>query len=187
MNFFSPGFSSPMQSQSCFRGVLQALSRPGTMVTLEGILTPPPPLSPAAAAILLTLADPFTAVSLPEGEAAREWLTFHARARLTGPEAADFVLAFARPALAALRQGTDDEPEDSATLILDCPSFALGRHYRLTGPGIETETIVTLPLDENFLPEWRAQSRNAPRGVDVILCAGTNIIGLPRSLTIEEI
>src|SRR5580698_8682738 len=106
MNFFSPGFNSPMDSQSCFRGVLQALSRPGTMVTLEGILTPPPPLSPAAAAILLTLADPFTAVSLPESEAAREWLTFHARAKLTAPEAADFVLALTRPALASLRQGS---------------------------------------------------------------------------------
>jgi alpha-D-ribose 1-methylphosphonate 5-triphosphate synthase subunit PhnH len=187
MNFFSPGFNSPMESQSCFRGVLQALSRPGTMVTLEGILTPPPPLSPAAAAILLTLADPFTAVSLPESEAAREWLTFHAKARLTSPEAADFVLTFTRPALAGLRQGTDDEPEDSATLILDCPSFDLGRHYRLTGPGIETETLVQLPLDENFVAEWRAQSGTAPRGVDVILCAGTNIIGLPRSLTIEEV
>lgn len=186
MSLSSPGFKSPAAAQSCFRGVLGALSVPGTVVTLASTFTPPPPLSPAAAAILLTLADSSTAVSLPEGVSG-DWLTFHAGARLSGPASADFVVTYTRPALTTLRQGSDDAPEDSATLILEVPSLDAGAQYRLTGPGIETETRIQLPLDENFAAEWRAQSRQAPRGVDVILCSGTKIIGLPRSLTIEEL
>ena len=46
--------------------------------------------------------------------------------------------------------------------------------------------MTRLPLDADFIAEWRAQSRTAPRGVDIILCAGTTIIGLPRSLTIGD-
>jgi alpha-D-ribose 1-methylphosphonate 5-triphosphate synthase subunit PhnH len=186
MNILEPGFSTPIEAQACFRGVLQALSTPGAVVTLPSTLTPPQPLSPAAAAILLTLADPMVSVSLDASPAARDWLVFHAGTRLVAPAEADFVYATARPALATLRQGDDAAPEDSATLILDVPALNAGATYRLTGPGIETELLMQLPLDAHFIAEWRAQSRTAPRGVDILLCAGTQIIGLPRSLTIGD-
>jgi len=187
MKYFAPGFASPTDAQSCFRGILQALSTPGVTVTFKEWFSPPPGLSGAAASVLLTLVDSSVSASLPEGEAARDWLLFHTGTRLTAPGQADFVMARDAADLRHLRQGTDDAPEDGATVILDVASLTSGQAYRLTGPGIETEQRVTLPLTADFLSAWRAQTRTAPHGVDVILCAGTQIIGLPRSLTIEEI
>jgi len=177
MNDLSPGFTNAAQAQGCFRAVLRALSRPGEIVEIIGDL-------PAASAILLTLADASTAVSLEDN--ARDWLVFHTGARMAALEDADFVVARSRPRLGLLRNGTDDEPEDGATLILDVEDFA-GRPCRLTGPGIETETILPLPLDEEFFAEWTAQRQNLPRGVDVLLCAGRQVIGLPRSVKIEAL
>jgi alpha-D-ribose 1-methylphosphonate 5-triphosphate synthase subunit PhnH len=187
MKFFAPGFASPTDAQSCFRGILQALSTPGVIVPLARPVGPPPGLSAAAASVLLTLTDSSVSASLPEGDAARDWLVFHAGVQLAAPDAADFVLARAHFDLRQLRQGTDDAPEDGATLALDVASLETGRLYRLTGPGIETERRVMLPLADGFLEAWRQQAATAPRGVDVILCHEARILGLPRSLKIEEI
>ena len=188
MKFFAPGFTSPTDAQSCFRGILQALSTPGEIITLDRPVGPPPGLSGAAASALLTLVDATVSACLPEGEdAARDWLVFHAGVRLTTPAAADFVMARDHFDLSQLKQGTDDVPEDGATLILDVASLESGREFRLTGPGIKTERRVMLPLSAAFLTGWRHQARITPRGVDVILCHATRIMGLPRSLTIEEI
>jgi alpha-D-ribose 1-methylphosphonate 5-triphosphate synthase subunit PhnH len=177
MNDVSPGFANAAQAQSCFRAVLRALSRPGEIVDIAGEL-------PAASAILLTLADASTAVSIED--TARDWLVFHTGARMAALADADFVVARTRPQLCLLRNGTDDEPEDGATLILDVDGFE-GRPCRLTGPGIETETISHLPLDDEFFAEWAGQRKNLPRGVDVLLCAGRQVIGLPRSVKIEAL
>jgi alpha-D-ribose 1-methylphosphonate 5-triphosphate synthase subunit PhnH len=175
------GFTTPAQAQKCFRGVLRALSRPGELVMLEDAEAPAG-LSPAAAAILLTLADATTGVYLPDS--AHDWLKFHTGARPAARQAADFVLESAR--LAGLRNGTDDEPEAGATLIVDVAELN-GPEYRLSGPGIDTHLDISLPLGAEFLLEWHAQRRIAPRGVDVLLCAAQKIIGLPRSLNIEAL
>jgi alpha-D-ribose 1-methylphosphonate 5-triphosphate synthase subunit PhnH len=188
MKFFAPGFTSPTDAQSCFRGILQALSTPGVIVPLTRPVGPPPGLSAAAASVLLTLVDSSVSASLPEGDdAARDWLVFHAGVQLTAPDEADFVMARDHFDLRQLKAGTDDAPEDGATVVLDIASLESGRLYRLTGPGIETERRVMLPLADGFMAAWRQQAHTTPRGVDVILCHETRILGLPRSLTIEEI
>jgi alpha-D-ribose 1-methylphosphonate 5-triphosphate synthase subunit PhnH len=186
MTDFSPGFTEPTEAQSCFRAVLQALSRPGEIVTVATGLVPPAPLSPAAGALLLTLADPAVGVSLA-GQGPADWLVFHAGARIVPAAQADFVLARTLPDLSRLKTGTDDEPEGGAMVILDVESFDSGLTYRLTGPGIARETLCRLPVPENFAAVWRANRQLSPRGVDLLLCVGEKIIGLPRSVTIEEI
>jgi len=186
MNNLTPGFTSPLEAQACFRAILGAFSSPGTAVELPAALTPPPGLSIAAAAALLTLADATTPIAQPDAEAARNWLVFHTGARVVPPAEAMFCVARQRPALAALPQGTDEAPEDGATLILDCDGLVGEASFRLSGPGLEHPITVHLPLDAAFLQEWRAQALAAPRGVDVLLCAGASLLALPRSLTIEE-
>ena len=188
MGDLSPGFADPAaDAQSCFRTILDALCRPGQVVSLPVTLTPPRPLSRAAAAILLALVDPTVRVSLPPGtEAARAWLAFHRGVQCTPPAEADFIFALARPPLASLRAGSDDEPEQGATLLLDLPRFGAGRRYLLTGPGIETVASLHAPLDATFAAEWRVMRAAWPRGIDIFLCAGAEVIGLPRSLAIVE-
>ncbi len=188
MSVLLPGFAAAADAQSCFRAVLEAMSRPGKVMRIATALTPPEGLCVAAAATLLTLADNTTGVSLPEGmTAARDWLVFHTGARLALVPAADFVLASDRPALASLRQGSYDEPETSALLILQVASFEGGRRVRLSGPGIETAALLDLPMDDSFIREWTAQRRRSPLGVDVLLCAAERVAALPRSVMIEAV
>lgn len=181
----SPGFASVLDAQACFRALLSAFSTPGAIVPLPVHLTPPTGLSMACAALLLTLADSHTKVALPETCIARRWLTFHTGALAGDASLADFCVATKVPVLATLRQGTDAEPEDSTTLILDVERLD-GPLYRLFGPGLKAPVTVGLPLEKTIIKQWHTQTRNAPRGVDIILCAQDRILALPRSLQIEE-
>jgi alpha-D-ribose 1-methylphosphonate 5-triphosphate synthase subunit PhnH len=186
MSALSPGFAEAGQAQKCFRAILQAMSFPGRPVNLGVALEAPAGLSQAAAAVLLTLADPSVGVHLQDPSAA-DWLVFHAGARLAGAETADFVVAATRPHLADLATGSDDEPENGATLLLEVATLETGPRLRLTGPGIETELVAALPLDAEFVAEWQTMSAQAPCGVDVLLCAGDRILALPRSLKLETV
>jgi len=184
-----PGFMDPVQdSQSCFRAVLEAMSRPGRIQVLSQGIKPPAPLHPATAAVLLTLADAETPLYHDAGAEADAWLRFHCGCPIASPEEANFVLATAEPpALAALAQGSDEEPERGATLVLQVAALEAGRGWSLTGPGIAREHRLQVDgLPPGFLAEWRRQRDSFPRGVDVILCAGTRVTALPRGIRIEE-
>ena len=62
----SGGFADPAaQSARSFRGILEAMARPGRIETLEGAC-PPAPLSVAGGCVLLTLADGTTPVHLDQ-------------------------------------------------------------------------------------------------------------------------
>ena len=74
-----PGFADPVgQSQSCFRALLDALSRPGTLHDAGAGLAAPAPLDPATAAVLLTLVDGDAPLHIAADCApATDWLVFH--------------------------------------------------------------------------------------------------------------
>lgn len=190
MNDLLPGFADPvLDAQSAFRAVLEAMSRPGRIATIDRPPEAPAPLMPAAAAALLTLADIDTPVWSDAGERAAAWLGFHAGCPIVPtPRAARFALATgAAPMLDALDPGTEEEPQLSATLILQVAALEAGSGWRLTGPGIEHAHhlhVTGLPAD--FLAQWRAQRPLFPCGVDVILCAGTRLAAMPRTVQIEE-
>jgi alpha-D-ribose 1-methylphosphonate 5-triphosphate synthase subunit PhnH len=183
------GFTRAEDAQSCFRQILQAMSRPGLVLELDPGIAPPAPLSVASGAALLTLIDATVSVALPEDApaAVRDWLVFHTGARMAPPHQADFIVSSCVAELATFNPGTDDEPETGATLILDIAEFGTGRSFRLTGPGIETETILHAPLAGDFAAAWHANAARVPRGVDILLCASRSVVGLPRSVRIEEI
>jgi alpha-D-ribose 1-methylphosphonate 5-triphosphate synthase subunit PhnH len=194
----APGLPDPvLDAQRCFRAVLEAMSRPGRVARAapEG-LVPPAPLAPAAAAVLLTLADADTPVWLDPADAAGAagaWLRFHAGCPIVAaPGEATFVLA-ARgpapcPAIAALDAGTEEDPHASATLVLQVEALEEGggaAAWRLSGPGIESEhrlRVFGAPLD--FLAQWAANRARFPRGVDVVLCAADRLAALPRGVRI---
>ena len=190
MSLELPGFADPvLGAQSTFRAVLDAMSRPGLVVRIGEGLTPPAPLNAASAAVLLTLLDADAALYLtPEAESAREWLVFHATPRMVEsmPEA-DFALALTMPDLGFLNAGTDDGPEEGATLILQVAGFGVGAPFVFAGPGLPAPRAVRIAgLPVNFAACWAANHRRFPRGVDLILCAGSDLMALPRSLTVKE-
>lgn len=182
------GFADPvLDSQACFRAVLDAMSRPGRIAGVA-FPDPPPPLDPATAAVLLTLADAEASVWLDHGAlAAQEWVVFHCGAALAAPGQATFGVALRPVPLAGLQAGTDDAPELGATLILQVAALGRGRRLCLSGPGIATTaTLLVDGLAGDFVAEWAANHALFPRGIDLILCAGTQMAALPRSTRVAE-
>jgi alpha-D-ribose 1-methylphosphonate 5-triphosphate synthase subunit PhnH len=190
MSGLLPGFTDPvLDAQSAFRAVLEAMSRPGRIQRLQRPPAPPAPLSPASGAVLLTLADSGTPLFLDAGRDAEEWVRFHAGCPLVAdPVEAEFVLVAALPPkLSTLRAGTDEDPQTSATLILQVEALEEGAGWHLTGPGIEhAHRLRVTGALPGFAAEWAANAARFPRGVDVILCAGDTIAALPRSVSIRE-
>jgi alpha-D-ribose 1-methylphosphonate 5-triphosphate synthase subunit PhnH len=187
MSIDLPGFADPVLSaQSTFRAILDAMSRPGTIHMGGQGLTPPAPLMPASAACLLTLVDAETSLWLDDGlAAARDWIGFHCGAPAAPQEAAGFVLALALPDLTALGAGSDDGPQDGATVILQVASLRSGQRHTLSGPGIKVAaTLDVAGLPDDFVSTWAENHARFPRGVDLILCAGDELVALPRSVRI---
>jgi len=185
-----PGFADPVsEAQATFRAVLDAMARPGQLHAAGDALTAPAPLDPATAAVLLTLVDNETPLWLDrDASAAGEWLAFHCGAVIVdAPDAAAFAVALSLPELALLPAGSDEAPEGSATLILQIKALGVGARYRLAGPGLrEPAPLLADGLPAGFATAWQRNHALYPRGVDVILCAGTTLTALPRSISIEE-
>ena len=178
------GFEAPsVEAAQCFRRILEAMARPGVVRRIGGAL-PPAPMSAAAGAVALTLCDPETPIWLAPSLETREvveWLNFYTGAPQVPAESAHF--AFGRWAeigpLTRFRQGEEEYPDRSATLVIE--RVALGREHRLTGPGIAEEARLTLP----DLAAFQANSRLYPLGLDFIFTCGAEVAALPRSTRIE--
>lgn len=183
-----PGFANPVaDAQACFRAVLTALSRPGSLHAIDTFLLPPAPLDAATAAVLLTLADPETPLALgADLLPAAPWIAFHCGAPIAALSAARFIAATILPDLTSLDRGSDEAPEDSATIILQVAALGHGTVLRLTGPGLATAAELRVDgLPSNFVDAWHANHALYPRGIDLILCAGTTLTALPRTVAIE--
>jgi alpha-D-ribose 1-methylphosphonate 5-triphosphate synthase subunit PhnH len=189
-----PGLADPVHdSQRVFRAVLEAMARPGRIVDVPGPFEVPRPLDPAAAAVCLTLVDFETPLWLdPAGATAGviAFLTFHCGCPIVAaPGAATFAIvaeAGAMPPLAALEQGTAEHPDRSATLVVQAWALNAGRGMRLRGPGIARESRLEVGgLPDAFWKDWRDNHARFPRGVDVILSAGTVIAALPRTVQVD--
>lgn len=188
------GFADPVfQSQSVFRGVLTALSRPGHVVRLVAPVSAPSPLVVGAGAVVAALVDDTSPVwidaALSRG-AAPAWIAFHTGAAIVSdPEKAAFALIgdpLAMPGFAVFAQGTAEYPDRSTTLILQVEGFEDGPGLILKGPGIkDLARVFPHPLPAGFVARMRANRALFPRGVDLILVAGDRILGLPRSTRVE--
>ncbi|MEM9797347.1 MAG: phosphonate C-P lyase system protein PhnH [Pseudomonadota bacterium] len=184
MSDLSGGFTDPARTGArAFRAILDAMARPGRIVTVEGAHAPG--LSPAAAGVALTLCDPDVPVHLAgAADAAADWIAFHCGA----PPAAKAECAFAFGAWSALaplapyRIGTPEYPDRSATLVVELEELS-DDGLPLTGPGIDGTTFLSLP-DPVAL---RANAAQFPLGLDLIFTCGDRLACLPRSTRIGEV
>lgn len=184
-----PGFADPVAgAQTAFRAMLAAMAVPGSLHAAGNGLIPPAPLHAATAAVLLTIVDGETPLRLdPAASSAKDWIAFHCGAVFTDAAHARFALAFTCPNLSDLNAGSDEGPEESATLILQVHALGRGTPYRLSGPGLAAPAILTVDgLPEDFGTRWAANHALFPRGIDIVLCAGTTIAALPRSVKLEN-
>jgi len=188
-----PGFADPVTaSQKVFRAVLDAMSRPGRIGTIDETMEPPAPLSVGAASLLLALADHDTPIWLaPEirTPATAAFLRFHCGSPLVdNPADAAFAVATGDglPALDRFGAGDDAWPETSTTVIVQLDDLAEGRGITLTGPGIETEhRLAATGLRDGVWSEWTDNGALFPRGIDLVLVADRRIAALPRTTAVR--
>lgn len=200
---FSAGFSDGLRTglanpaedaQGIFRAALDAMSRPGTIVTLNQELAPPPPLGTATAAILLALADRDTPVWLGTSLSNPDisgFLRFHTGAAVTtSPGAAGFAVTEGVPDLPldAFSLGEDEYPDRSTTLIMQVEDLSSDGPIVLTGPGIESGIGIGHRIQIGGVAKsfWSARSNLSaffPRGLDLFFCSGNRLAALPRTTT----
>lgn len=199
LDMLAPGFADPVHdTQAVFRTLLNALSRPGTIETIETPLPAAdaaadgtPRAGLAAFAALLALADYATPIWLAQPDAAlAAALRFHADAPLAAtPRDAAFAYvhdAAALPPLDAFACGTDESPEHSATVFVRVDALMGGAPLTLSGPGIETtQTFAPVGLPERFWQERAALAPLFPCGIDFYFVCGAQIVGLPRTTRVE--
>lgn len=186
------GFEDEAQgSQGVFRAALEALSNPGRPCPVDAPAQSPRQGHRAAALVLLALLDADCSVWLSPALRASDaaaWLRFHTGCQLVDDAAqAQFLWVGhgeAMPALQALMQGTDSDPDRSATCVVevhaldDSPQGA----WRLRGPGIAGErTLQVQGAPAGFERQWAANHAAFPRGVDAVLASASHIAGLPRT------
>jgi alpha-D-ribose 1-methylphosphonate 5-triphosphate synthase subunit PhnH len=189
-----PGLADPtLDSQRIFRGLLEALARPGRIVDVTIAAHAPQPLHPVAGGMCLALLDFDTPLWLDEPGARSdvvEWLKFHCGVPIVSrPEEARFALitdAERMPSLSEFGAGAAEYPEQSATLIVQVQALIGGTGRRLTGPGIAAESRLEVAgVPEAFWAWVRDNHALFPRGVDIFLSAGQVIAALPRTTRVE--
>lgn len=187
------GFTEPVfGAQATFRAVMEALARPGTQHTLPAGAQPPDPLGPELGALALTLLDHDSPVFAHPalGESAREWLLFHTGAPMVdepaGAHLALLPVGAELPRLVSFNQGTDEYPDQSTTVVLAVPALDGGPRLRLAGPGIRGEALIAPQgLPDDFLLQWSRNRERFPRGIDLLLVADGQVVGLPRTARIS--
>ena len=191
---FAGGFRERVfEAQAVFRTLMDCMARPGTIGWIDAVVMPPAPLNATAGAIALTLCDHDTAVWLTPvlaGSALPGWLAFHAGAAITDARQ-DARFAFVEkgamvPDLCLFAQGTQEYPDRSTPLVVELEAFEGGRPLMLAGPGIRTgHVIAPVGLPDMFPTFWAENRHKFPRGVDLILVAGEEILCLPRTTLIS--
>ncbi|UTF51110.1 phosphonate C-P lyase system protein PhnH [Desulfomicrobium sp. ZS1] len=190
------GFARPVfESQGTFRAILDAMSRPGRVVPLPVQAEGPRGWSGGMASVVLTLCDMDTPVWLDAQTAtddARRFLRFHCACPLIDePAKASFAVVMNHalmPSMDAFSLGSAEYPENSTTVLLATDFDATpGESISVTGPGVDGQERLPLSwLPPGFVTAWRGNCRLFPRGVDLILVSQAHVVGLPRTLQMED-
>lgn len=186
-----PGFADPpLEAQSVFRLVLDAMARPGRIKVLDdNAPNVPTPLDDATFALALTLIDFETPIWLDEMlnmPDVIESLRFRCGCPIVErSEAAAFALigdAAHMPTFSDFAQGNPEYPDRAATLIIQTEGLSDGGGMALRGPGIEGSVHLGVAgLPEDFAQRWRTSRA----GVDLIFTHGRRLACLPRTTDVE--
>ncbi len=203
MTTLVPGFNDTVHdSQRVFRALLEALSRPGSIVSIDAALPGNHALRDglaarvplAAFASLLALTDYSTPVFIERDERDERTLADALRFHTSAPiaeERREAAFAYiddihAMPSLDAFPQGDPETPEGSATLFIRVPSLDKGEPLVWKGPGIaEQRTVAIAGVTRKFWRERAELTAQFPCGIDCYFVAGGSLIGLPRTTQVE--
>jgi len=176
------------ESQAAFRAVMEAMARPGEIKTLRGA-NAPAPLAAATAVLAQSLAGHETPIWLDaplDVPPVKDWIRFHTGAPIVAEKrAAAFAIVadpVGMPDFALFAAGSEEYPDRSTTMIMQVARFR-GEGIHICGPGIKgRRTFAAEPLPPEFKASLSDNHALFPRGVDLVLVAGNEIVALPRSV-----
>jgi alpha-D-ribose 1-methylphosphonate 5-triphosphate synthase subunit PhnH len=190
--------------QRHYRAVLNCTARPGSIGFLDGVqLETPEGLNLATTLIALMLFSGDVSFYLrPEARAAISFLRQQAQAVEAPAAQADFLLLNAKDADSAVsamksaKTGSLVFPETGATVLLEVEgispvAFSDCLRLTLSGPGIETESIVFVAgMSPDFLDVLRNRNCEFPTGIDLLLTcdslsAGPCVLSIPRTTNVR--
>jgi alpha-D-ribose 1-methylphosphonate 5-triphosphate synthase subunit PhnH len=191
-------YDETFDAQKHYRTLLDCTARPGTIGQLDDVqLQLPPQYNHATALIALALFGADTTYYHPS-DADCSFLRMKTGAKASSVEQADFVILFDSEQLVHLdvRSGTLSYPETGSTVIAQVEGISTAPmpgslRLRLTGPGIETETVVFVSgASEAFFDFRRDLNFEFPIGVDMFLTCdslsmGPCVLALPRTTRID--
>lgn len=185
-----PAFSDPIaMAQQVFRGALSVMSEPGTLHTLDEAPSLDA-MAPAAYALCLSLLDNDTPVWLSpafDTPSLRANLAFHCGCTVVSDRGLAAFALMTEGELVDLHEfnrGTDRDPEQSCTLIVQISDLTHGTPTAWQGPGIERERVLNLPLSTDFWKQ-RKEFCSFPQGLDIFFASGLTLLALPRSTRVH--
>jgi len=192
-------------SQQHFRLLLDAMARPGKIVTLPQMpLAPPPGLSRTAALTGFALLDADASFCVQDGDAAVvRYLEGNTSSRPEDVGNADFVFAgglMSPGFVGAMKKGSLSYPDEGATLVLDVERLAqdaerlvqdversayegAGLAVTVSGPGVAGKrTFFAGGLNSSLLEALQECNAEFPLGIDLILAGASWCVAcIPRS------
>lgn len=188
------GFDNPVHdAQSTFKAVMDAMARPGTHQKLPRQAKPDLKMGRTIASLILTLCDADTPIWLDDtlrDDALQSWISFHTGAPII-ERASEAQFAFCGscdklPPLQSFMLGTQDYPDRSTTLIVQCDQLEAGADVILSGPGIKETKTISLPISSaGFVETWKANRNLFPRGIDIVFAGPDAVMCLPRSIHMQ--
>lgn len=184
-----------LDTTRAYRQLVDAISFPGSVQELAPIAkkyalkAAPYPATLLLCRMLLDAEVKFSVVGVESkaDEALLSKLTYGIVCDL--PEA-DFIVAKDSDwtALGIAKIGTLVDPHRSATVLAQVDSLTAGTPYRLRGPGIETEQIIRIQSDADWLTLFHDRNREFPLGVDFyFLDREDRLLVIPRAVSVEEV
>jgi alpha-D-ribose 1-methylphosphonate 5-triphosphate synthase subunit PhnH len=172
----------PNTQQQNYRALLDAMSRPGMVKTIQQESK-----QQICTAILATLLDAEVSFADPDGLLSDEvWPML--QAIKTEPQAADYILCSgAKPPSFQPKLGSLPSPEESATIIIKVDSLREGdMTLCLSGPGVDGNICCSIDgLDPAWLKQRESWVSAFPLGVDLLLADDAAVLALPRTTKVE--
>ncbi len=179
-------------TRNCYRRLVDAYSRPGTIQPLDDITTP------VDRAVLATLVDGETRLYSPD-DALCEALASQGRLDAADLDEATIVHSHGSTdgGVAEAPRGSLKEPSQGATVVYRIPTLAAGdvtlddaydgTTVAIEGPGVPDRRTLTAALPASEFEAIAQAQSTFPRGVDVVLTTEDRLAALPRSIDLEVV
>lgn len=174
------GIDPVHDTRRTFDGLVSAMSRPGTVHAVP---------TPADHAVVATLVDHEVTFATDDDELHR---TLAEQGRLESAPKTEADIVHARETtgwdVRECKRGTLVEPSNGATVVYRVDRVgddATGSTVRLSGPGADGSTTLTVGLCESELSAVATAQSGYPRGIDVIVTTADHVVALPRSVQLE--